>query len=465
MPLPNALRTSAFRLTVLYAAVFAASAVALLAFVYASTTTLVDQKTDETIEAEIRGLAEQYRQQGLARLVAVLRERASDASTRDSVYLLTNPAMQPLAGNLTGWPADAVAPSQWIQLMVERREPDGAFALHPVRARTFTLPGGYRLLVGRDIHASAQFRDTMVRAITWSLLGTVVLAVAGGLLLSRRTLTRVDRVSHTAARIMAGDLSQRIGRSGSGDEFDRLADSLNAMLAEIERLMTGMRLATDSIAHDLRSPLTRLKSRIELALRSPPEGEADRRALADALAQTDHAVQLFDRLLAIALAESGTHQGAPVPVDLSRLTADAVDLYQPLAEDRGIDMVAERLDAVTIDGEAQFLAQAIGNLLDNAVKYTPAGGRITVNLRRTAAATVELSVADTGPGIAPDQRETVLERFTRLEESRSTPGAGLGLSLVAAVCRRHGADLRLEDNVPTGLEVVMAFPLSSNSVR
>ncbi len=454
MRLRNAVRTSAFRLTLLYTAVFGVSVLLLLGAVSISTLAVLDRQTDETIEAEIRGLAEQYRQQGLARLVAVLRARSGDAD--DEVYLLIDPALRPLAGNLRQWPAEAHADGDWVRLTLDRLTPDETIS-REVRARTFVLRGGYRLLVGRDARARTRFRETILQALGWSVAATVLLGIGGGVLTSRLVLARVDRISTTTRQIMAGDLSQRIAETGSGDEFDRLAESLNAMLARLDHLMTGMRLATDSIAHDLRGPLTRLKARIELALRTPPGSDADRRALESVLDQADAAIALFDGLLAIALAQSGAGNREIRTVDLAACAAEAVELYQPVAEDKGLSLETTLpAAAAPIRAEPQFLAQALANLLDNAVKYTPAGGRVTVGVEGTPDA-VTLAVADSGPGIPAEARRRVLERFVRLEESRSSPGAGLGLSLVAAVCDLHGATLDLADNAP-GLRVTIRFP-------
>ena len=451
--LPNAVRTSAFRLTVLYAAVFGVSVLLLLGALSISTLAVLDRQTDETIEAEIRGLAEQYRQQGLARLIAVLRARSSEAD--HEVYLLVDPALRPLAGNLRQWPSEARDGGDWIRLTLERLTP-GETISREVRARTFLLRGGYRLLVGRDARARTRFRATILQALAWSVAATVLLGIGGGVLMSRLILARVDRISTTTRQIMAGDLGQRIAETGSGDEFDRLAKSLNAMLSRIEHLMTGMRLATDSIAHDLRGPLTRLKARIELALRAPAGSDADRRALETVLDQADAAIALFDGLLAIALAQSGAGNREMRTIDLAACAAEAVDLYQPLAEDKGLSLDLTLPAAAPIRAEPQFLAQALANLLDNAVKYTPSGGSITVSVDNAPDGVV-LVVADTGPGVPAEARERVLERFVRLEESRSSPGAGLGLSLVAAVCDLHGATLDLADNAP-GLRVVIRFP-------
>ena len=234
MHLSNLIRASSFRLTLLYTGVFCASALALLGFIYWSTVAVIEQQTIETIEAEIRGLAEQYNEQGLARLIEIIEERSGAEADDDNIYLLTDPLLVPLTGNLSNWPKDTEDPGNWLRLTLSKREQDG-FVPHEVRARSFILPGGYRLLVGRDMHEKRRFRAIVVGALIWSLGGTLVLALTGGLFVTGRMLSRVDQVSRTARKIMGGDLSRRMEKSGSGDEFDRLADSLNAMLDRIER--------------------------------------------------------------------------------------------------------------------------------------------------------------------------------------------------------------------------------------
>lgn len=454
MNLPNLTRTSAFRLTLLYMTLFGASVLVLLGFISWSTISLIERQTDETIEAEIRGLAEQYRERGLLRLVEVIQDRSADHADQSNVYLLTDPTFGPIAGNLTNWPAETDA-GGWVHLSLKKRE-DGKSVAHQIRARTFVLPGGYRLLVGRDTNEKDKFEETINKAVNWSLALTFGFGLIGGIFISRRMLARVDRVSTTAQEIIAGDLARRIEISGSGDEFDRLAENLNAMLAQIERLMSGMRLATDSIAHDLRGPLTRLKGRIEMALRCPPETSQDREALADVLAQTDAALVVFDTLLKIATAEARTDAEDLETLDLASLASNAAELYEPVAEEKGVALDVDTEGQARIRGQPQLLAQAIANLLDNAVKHTPAGGRITVTAGNRGNG-VALAVADTGPGIPEADRARVLERFVRLEESRSTPGAGLGLSLVAAVAKLHDATVHLEDNNP-GLRISVRFP-------
>jgi Signal transduction histidine kinase len=454
VPLPNLVRTSAFRLIVLYTVVFAVSASLLLAFIYWRTVALIDRQARDTIESEIRGLAEQYQQRGILGLAEVIELRAKQRGNDDHVYLLTSPTRIPLAGNLEAWPETLGDAHDWVPLTVIKMD-EGRMLPHANLARMLILPGGYHLLVGRDMHERDKFRQIVLEALGWSSAAIVLLGLVGGIVLSRRMLGRVETIALTARRIMAGDLSQRVKGNGSGDEFDRLAAILNAMLDRTERLMAGMRLATDSLAHDLRRPLTRLRSRAELALLQPPSAEDDRDALVDMLRQSDAALSTFENLLKIAMAESGPVATELRRLDLAKLACDAAELYEPLAEEKNIAFVVEAAGPASILGHPELLAQSVTNLLDNAVKYTPEDGRISVSVASSADA-VTLVVADSGPGVPEKDRQRVLDRFVRLDECRSTPGSGLGLALVSAVARLHDAALLLDDNAP-GLRISLVF--------
>ncbi|MBL8658254.1 MAG: HAMP domain-containing histidine kinase [Rhodospirillales bacterium] len=454
----NLIKSSAFRLTLLYMILFGTSVLGLLAFIYLSTIAVIDRQTEDTIDAEVRGLAEQYREQGLARLIEVIRLRSSIEG--QDYYLLTDPNLRPLAGNLSAWPKEAEGAKDWVDLTVTRNS-KGQEVSHDVRAQLFTLSGGYRLLVGRDTHERTNIRSIVVKALGWSVAAAVGLGLVGGIVISRRMLRRVEHVARTSQGIMAGDLSRRMAVTGSGDEFDRLATSLNAMLDQIERLMTGMRLATDSLAHDLRSPLTRLRGRIELALRQPPQAARDREALADVLRQAELALSTFDSLLKIAMAEAGVGAADLRVIDLAAVARDAAELYEPVAEEAGIRLRIETQGGAMVRAQPELLAQSITNLIDNAVKNTPSGGEITVAVGLSRSS-VTLRIGDTGPGIPAVDRQRVLDRFVRLEESRSTPGAGLGLSLVAAVAKMHGAQLHLGDAGP-GLVITLIFPIAASA--
>jgi signal transduction histidine kinase len=452
------LRTNAFRLAALYFVLFAASVVALLGFIYFSTAGFVEQQTEATLDAEIAGLAEQYNQRGLSGLVQVISARSAGERGDAMLYLITDPVGHPLAGNVSGWPAGReIAPGRLAFEAAVKRGSDTE--TDPARAATFVLPGGFRLLVGRDLRDANAFRARVAGTLAWAGLLTLALGLAGGLLMSRHMLRRVEEVNRTSARIIHGDLSQRVPLAGTGDEFDRLAANLNEMLDQIERLMAGMRQVTDNIAHDLRTPLSRLRSRLELTLLGVPDAERYAEALRQTIAEADDLLATFSALLTIAEAESGA-RGAPDELDLAEIVRSAGELYEPSAEEKGLRLTCVAQGAVPARGDRHLLSQAAANLLDNAIKYTPPGGH--VEIRATSLdGTAAIEVADSGPGIPPEQREAVQEPFVRLESSRSTPGNGLGLSLVRAVAKRHGGRLEIADNAP-GLLARLVLPLGKN---
>ena len=453
--LKRLLETSTFRLALIYLASFGISALALLGFLYYATAGFMARQTEETIQAEIVGLAEQYRAEGLDRLREVIALRSEAQPHRSSIYLLIDPLGQRVAGNLDRWPEIAPGPQGWLTFAIEV-SPDGErVEQRRARAASFLLNDGFRLLVGREVEDRLQIEAQIRRTLGWGLALTLLLGLAGGFVMSRGMLGRVDAINRTTRRIMAGDLSQRIALKGSRDEFDQLAANLNAMLDQIERLLGGMRQVTDNIAHDLRTPLNRLRSRIEVAMLQEP-GRAETRALLEAtLADAQAMIATFNALLDIARAEAGSERGGFEPVDLEALGRDLADLYRPAAEDKQLRFEYRCAPGLWMRANRHLLAQALANLLDNAIKYTPPGGRVRFAVERGANGP-QIAVADSGPGIPKAERERVLQRFVRLDATRSTPGNGLGLSLVDAVAKLHGAELTLADNRP-GLKVSLAF--------
>lgn len=449
------LRTFGFQIAILYLALLGATLIALIAFVYWSTAALIERQLGETIEAEIRGLAEQYRDQGLPRLVEIVRERSGPDGNPQNVYLLADPRFQPLTGNLAAWPQGRADADGWLELRLEYRGEE-VDSLHIVRGRAFELTGGFHLFVGRDTVERADFRRILAKALAWAAVPALLLGLVGGVLIGRHSLRRVDAVRAAGEHIVKGDLTRRVPLTGSGDEFDRLAATINEMLERIDTLMGGMRLATDSLAHDLRVPLTRAKGGIEQALRGTGDAEALKEALEQTSAELETILRTFEALINIAQAEAGVSRLGLAPLDLSALVGDLFEIYQPIAEAAGLDFRIEPAGPVSIAGHRQLLGQAIANLLDNAIKYTPAGGRVSVAVRHSDEAPA-LEVCDSGPGIPAAERDRVLQRFVRLDDSRGTPGSGLGLSLVAAVAKLHGARLDLTDNGP-GLRAAMTFP-------
>lgn len=446
--------TNAFRLVALYLGLFATSVLALLVFIYWSTAGFIERQTEATLDAEIAGLAEQYDQRGLSGLVQVIAERSAGERGDAMLYLITDPRGRPLAGNLSSWPDAQVIRPGWVAFPVDIKH-NGIVRTDQARATTFTIPGGYRLLVGRDLRDAIAFRKRIADTLAWAGVLTLCLGLAGGLFISRNMLRRVEAVSNTAAEIIHGDLGKRVPLSGSGDEFDQLATNLNAMLDQIERLMAGMRQVTDNIAHDLRTPLARLRTRVELALLEKPDVARYGEALRATIAEADRLLGTFTALLRIAEAEAGSRREAMVELDLAEIARSVAELYEPLAEEKGLALRVESEQAVLVRGDRHLLAQAAANLVDNALKYAPSG---TVRLGVSADPQgARLEVADSGPGIPEGRREAVFDRFVRLEGSRSTPGNGLGLSLVRAVALMHGGTVTLVDNYP-GLRAILRLP-------
>jgi signal transduction histidine kinase len=447
-------RTHAFRLAALYFLVFAASVLGVLLFVYWTSADFVERQTEATLDAEVSGLAEQYAQQGLSGLVQIVAARSAGDPGDAMLYLVTYPDGRPLAGNIAGWPVGVPAHSGWLSFNVEAHV-HGHVVTRPARAGLIIMPGGYRLLVGRDISDATAFRDRVKLTLLWSGLVALGVGVLGGAAMSRNLLRRVELVNRTSERVMAGNLSDRVPLDGTSDEFDLLAANLNRMLDQIERLMTAMREVTDDVAHDLKTPLSRLRARLELALIGPADATVQSEAIRAAIDEADRMLATFNALLRIAEAEAGAGQDRTETLDLGELARSAVEFYEPVAEEKGFTLNLEIESAVEIRADRHLLSQALANLLDNALKYAD-GGELAVRVFRDGEQAV-VEVADRGPGIPEADREVVFDRFVRLERSRSTPGNGLGLSLVRAVVHRHRGAVTLADNRP-GLRVRLAFP-------
>jgi signal transduction histidine kinase len=454
------LRTNAFRLAALYLTLFATSVLALLVFIYWATAGFIEQQTEATLDAEVAGLAEQYEQRGLSGLVQVIAERSAGERGDAMIYLIVDPQGHPLAGNLSSWPTTHEIRPGWISFPVEIGH-GGARETHPALGTIFAIPGGYRLLVGRDLRDAAAYRKRVTDTLAWAGLLTLGLGLAGGIFISRHMLRRVEAVSNTAAGIIHGDLGKRVPLTGSGDEFDQLATNLNAMLDQIERLMEGMRQVTDNIAHDLRTPLSRLRSRLEVTLLERPDAARCQEVVRETIAEADQLLGTFNALLSIAEAEAGSARASMQALDLAEIAASVAELYAPFAEEKGLTLAVAAKGPVWVQGDRHLLAQAVANLLDNAIKYTPEG---QISLRVIGDGhEARLEVVDSGPGIPADRRDAVFDRFVRLEGSRSTPGNGLGLSLVRAVARLHGGNVVLADNQP-GLRAVLTLPATPASV-
>ena len=453
-------RTTAFRTSLYYAVVYSLLSALALGFSYWSTASHVESQIDERLQLETQLLIQRYRDRALPALLETIRQRDDD---RRSIffYLLLGPDSRHLAGHIPAWPEEMNGTFATLQLQdvfpATRVRSAGG---DRVRLLATTLPGNYRLLVGRDLNQEERLLTHTLNVLLLVTGFIFIFTLCGNALLGYHTLRRVDAINRTAGEIMAGDLSRRIAVGGRDDEFDQLGQKLNAMLERIEQLMAGLRQVTDNIAHDLRSPLNRLRNRLEFTLREIRDDEQYRAALQQTIDDADELLKTFNALLSIAQAEAGVQRCEWSPVDLAALTEDLAELYEALAEEQGIRLTYTVSAAATVRGNRQLLAQAISNLLDNAVKYTPSGGQITLTLDRIAGASV-ITVADSGPGIPADQYQQVLKRFVRLDSARTTPGNGLGLSLVNAVAKLHGAVLTLSDNQP-GLKVAIHFSSGGN---
>ena len=459
-------RTTTFRLSLTYLALFSAAAIVAIFYIYWNTTVLLSRQLNQTIDAELKGLAEQYRAGGLEQLVRTVADRSGTPG--NSLYLVADSEGRRLAGNLS-----AVSPELWDSLgpveFVYRRPGTGGVEKRLAFANVFRLPSGYRLIVGRDIEDRRELARMVRSAMLWGLGVMAVFGIGGGYWVSRKLLARIDALAATTRTIMDGDLTGRLPVTGSGDELDRLSESLNLMLARIEQLMAGLREVSDNIAHDLKTPLNRLRNRVEQALREPYGEVAYREALERTIEEADGLIKTFNALLSIARIEAGAGGENREKLDVSTLLRDVAELYEPVAEERGIELKAETDAPIFVRAERQLLGQAIANLIDNALKYgapersSGNGSKPELEVSaQTKGSTAEIVVTDRGPGVPVLDRERVLGRFVRLEASRSEPGSGLGLSLVAAVARLHGGTLRLEDIEP-GLRVVLALPVEGEA--
>lgn len=445
-------RTTVARLALIYIVVFALTTSALFGSVYVLTLRAVDDGTENLMESQLQGLSEQYASFGLRGLVTVIQARSQSLDRSRAVYLLADENMHPIVGNLSAWPELDAQRDKWFEFHVTVTTHNGSEE-HPIRAALVTLPDGYRLLIGTDVIERAQLAVVMQRVGAFALVLSVLIGAVIAVWMNRRLLNQVHAIAAAGQDIADGDFARRLPVRGSGDELDELATHLNALLERIEQLTLALRFVIDGTAHDLRGPLNRLHLRLEQALEHA--ATESRVSIEAAMQDADTLLRTLEALLRIAQVQSGAANAEVAQLNLGKLVREIAELYAPLAEQRNIRLDIERLDDGTVQGSRQLLAHAVANLLDNAVKYTPAAGCI-----RVAVATendgVTLTIRDNGPGIPLADRERVLQRFVRLDSAQAEPGTGLGLSLVAAVCRFHHAELSLDDAAP-GLLVRLKF--------
>ncbi|MBN8180275.1 sensor histidine kinase [Roseibium aggregatum] len=460
-------RTTAFKLSLLYIAVFTVMSGVLLFYIADNTDNLMSEQVVQSVDSELKTLADVYVRGGVRDLVETIdrRSRHPDAS----LYLLVDFAGNALVGNIARLPTTVLeeADGGLRRVRYTRLGQDAEDVERQAMVRTFELRGGFRLLVGRDLGDQLRFSNLLANALRLWLVVVVVMAAITWLFVSRRVMKRIDEISATSRTIMQGELSGRLPVAGNDDEFDRLAINLNTMLDRIELLMQSMKDVTDNIAHDLKTPLTRLQTRIENALREAKGEEGYRSALEATLEESDQLLRIFNALLRIARVESMAPASVMEPTDLNKLVAEVAELYEPLVEDEGGKLEADLPEGLKADCNRDLISQVLVNLIENALKYgRPETGDLLIRLGgREEDGRIVLSVTDNGPGIPEKDQDRVKERFVRLEESRSEPGTGLGLSLVKAVARLHGGDLRFMNEDPGLSARIDLKPVKPDSSR
>ncbi len=454
MLLTKALTSSTFKLALIAIGTFGMIVSAIFSYVYLSTSSYVRSRSDRAIVSEYLGLRDAYERSGRDGVAALIQQRVADKGFSDTVYLLVDPSLAPLRGNLKAWPSTATAARGWTEFRGSEPSPDPT-SRPLLRAMLETFPGGDRLLVGRDISDLDRFTDRIKIAVILGVALIFVLAGVASILVTRRTVGRIESINATSRAIMLSGLDKRIPLRGTHDEWDRVAENLNLMLDRIETLMGEVKQVSDNVAHDLRTPLTRMRGRLEKAYHGPRIDADDQSLIGDTIADLDAVLRIFSSLTRIAQIEAQARKGAFRTVNLVEITSEVVELYDAAAEQDGTRLTIAGDREVLVSGDRDLIFDAIANLVDNAIKHGRAGGKVVV-ANETIDGQPVVSIADDGPGIPIDQCEHVFKRFYRLEQSRYTPGNGLGLSLVAAVARLHGARIELLDNAP-GLKLRLWF--------
>lgn len=455
-------KSSAVRITLVYVLLFGLSVSVILGFVYWSTIIYKTNQTDDDINAEIKALSTVYARQGYPGLLKVLSERIEQQRPGDStLYLLTDENFQPLVGNINRWPNIAWNTEGWLNFRLEEPLDDGRD--FTARARTFVVEGRFNLLVGQGMKDLATLKALVGRALIWGLLLTVALGLIGGMMMRQTLRSRLGSINQISRKIMMGDLRRRIATRGSGDEFDELANNLNSMLDQIERGMEGVRRVSDNIAHDLKTPLARMKNRVEELKIRVAGNEEEEAAVDQIIHEADGLLATFNALLRIARIEYSEQREGFKEVDMSSILYDLQELYEPLVEEKGQSLTVEISQRMLVQADRDMLFQAFANLLDNAIKYTPERGNITIRAFMEGGRW-HIEINDNGPGIPEHEYEKITQRFYRLDQSRTTPGSGLGLALVLAVLKLHDMDLAFSDNKP-GLKVLVSFEPTRTSRR
>jgi signal transduction histidine kinase len=453
--LAKTLRSSTFRRALIWIAIFGAVVLALFGYVYRATASYVLSRSDDVIAAEHAQLRKAYDAEGRGGLTAAIERGVAEERFEGAVYLLADPSFQPAAGNLIVWPALLRGDAGWESFSTPAWKPDAAD--RPLlRARFETLPDGYHLLVGRDISDLDAFAREINTALAFVVSLIFVLAGAASISVTRRTVGRIEAINSTSRDIMQTGLGKRIPLKGTQDEWDELAENLNRMLDRIESLMGEVKQVTDNVAHDLRTPLTRMRGQLETACGRERDSISDQSLIEDTITELDGVLRTFTSLTRISQIEASDRSAQFRSVDLTRIASEVVELFDAAAEERGSHLSLVGNQPVFVKGDRDLLFDTIANVIDNAIKHGREAGRVTVEVTPGDGDAV-ISVSDDGPGLPIDEHANVFKRFYRLERSRSTPGSGLGLSVVAAVARLHGARIEMFDNRP-GLKVELRFP-------
>lgn len=458
--LAKTLTSSTFKLALIAIGLFGLIVSAIFAYVYVSTTAYVRSRSDRTIMLEYSSLQGAYQRSGRDGLLALIKQRMADQSFSDHFYVLADPSTAVLGGNTNSWPPTVTAANGWAEFRAPQPSPSET-SRPLIRAMVGTFPAGDRLLVGRDISDLDHFTDLMKAAVISGAALIFVLAAAASILVSRRTVGRIESINATSRAIMLSGLDTRIPLRGSNDEWDRVAENLNLMLDRIETLMGEIKQVSDNVAHDLRTPLTRMRGRLEKAYHGERIANDDQWLIGETIADLDAVLGMFLSITRIAQIETQARKDAFRTVNLAEIASEVVELYDAAAEQDGTHLAVIGESEVLATGDRDLIFDAIANLVDNAIKHGRPGGHVVVSVENIEGKPV-VSIADDGTGIPPDQYEHVFKRFYRLEHSRYTPGNGLGLSLVAAVARLHGVKIELLDNSP-GLKVKLWFSAAFNN--
>ncbi len=465
MKLPSLLRRTPFRLTLLFLALFAAAASAILAYVYFASAAEARTKAEREVRAEMQVLTGIYKERGFDALNMALIDR----TLRDNsfVYLLQSPDGSQTTGSLTIFPIETLEEDQqWITFPFTETDAEGRVRRPQVRGVQTRLAGGAMLFVGQSLSDTEAYLARLTQAL-WGAMGIVLLlGLAGGILVSRNLERSMGRLNRVVTAVQEGDLKARAPVRNSGDELDELGAGLNTMLDRLEASMASIRHAGDAIAHDLRSPLTRMRAKLEVSLIDAEAGKINGvDALQLALDESDSLLKTFNTVLAIARLQAAAGRTPdPQLFDAADLAADMAELYEPASEDKGLEFSAEIERGLMVEANRPFLAQALANVIDNAIKYTPVGGAVMLRARRRSSGEIEFSVTDTGPGVPEADRGRVIQRFVRLDNSRTEAGSGLGLSLVAAVLEAHAGRVQLDEGpgryggFGPGLRVALVLP-------